>query len=117
MSLRRRASLCHFDDADAEIGVGLWLLLRNQVSARLRSSLAIVGLTALVLVGFMVATAGLATVTVPAARFAPFAAMPVVPMFRVPPVQESVVLSAPMGTGDILRFSNPSGRTTVDTNR
>jgi hypothetical protein len=92
---------------------GGWLLLRDQVPDALRGPLTMVGLGGLILVGFLVAAAGIASITAPAARFTPFPSWPVMPMFGAPPVQDSVVLTAPMADGDILRLSNPSGRTTV----
>jgi hypothetical protein len=79
----------------------------------MRAPLTIVGIAGLILVGFLVAAAGMATVTTPAARFMPFPAWPAMPMFGAPPVQDTVVLTSTMAPGDTLRLSNPSGRTTV----
>jgi hypothetical protein len=92
---------------------GGWLLLRDHVPGAVRSPLTIVGIGGLILVGFLVAAAGIATVAAPTARFTPVPAWPMMPMFGAPPVQDTVVLTAPIGSGDILRLSNPSGRTTV----
>ena len=92
---------------------GLWLLLRDQVPVTFRAPLTIVGLGALILVGFQVAAAGIATVTAPGGTFVAFPVWPPMPMFGGPSVQDTVVLSAPLGPGEILRLSNPSGRTTL----
>ena len=92
---------------------GLWLLLRDQVPVTFRAPLTIVGLGALILVGFQVAAAGIATVTAPGGTFVAFPVWPPMPMFGGPSVQDTVVLSARLSPGEILRLSNPSGRTTL----
>ncbi len=97
----------------ALIVFGGWLLLRGYVPSGMRAPLTIVGIAGLILVGFVVAAAGITTVTAPATRFMPFPAWPVMPMFGAPPVQDTIVLSSPIAPGDTLRVSNPSGRTTV----
>jgi hypothetical protein len=91
---------------------GVWLLLRDQLPPVVRGPLTIVGASGLILVGFLVAAAGLASVTAPAARFMPFPVWPM-PMLGAPPIQDSVVLTAPIGARDTVRLTNPSGRTTV----
>lgn len=98
------------------IVVGAWVLLRNQIPAAARTPVAIVGASLLILIGLLVAAAGLATVTGPYGRGPMPMPMPW-PMFQVPlgtpPIQDSVTLSAPTAGLTSIRLANTSGSTVV----
>jgi hypothetical protein len=100
----------------AIIAIGAWLLLRDQVPATWRAPVAVIGASALILVGFLVAAAGIATVAGPMGRFTPVPAFPAfqtMPMFGTPPIQDTVYVSGPIAPGETLRVANTSGRTIV----
>jgi hypothetical protein len=97
----------------ALIVFGMWLLLRDRMPVGFRAPMTIAGLGVLILVGFLVAAAGMATVAPASGRFVPFPAWPMMPLFGGPQIQDTVVLSAPLAPGEILRLSNTSGRTTL----
>jgi hypothetical protein len=65
------------------IAVGAWLLLRNQVPAAARTPVAVAGASVLILIGLLVAAAGVATVTTPYVRGPVQMPMPW-PMFQGP---------------------------------
>ena len=98
----------------ALVAIGLWLLVRDQLPLAWRGPVVIVGASALILVGFLVAAGGVASIAAPTARFTPF---PVWPGFQtmlgMPSAQDMIVLSAPIGPGGTLHVNNISGRTTI----
>jgi len=71
---------------------GTWLLVRDQLPPAWRSPLTIVAVSALILLGFLVAAGGIASIAVPGARLTPFPIWPgfqTMPMLGVPPVQDT----------------------------
>jgi hypothetical protein len=98
------------------IAIGAWVLVRNQIPAAARTPLAIVGASVLILIGLLVAAAGISTVATPYAR-GPLPMPMSWPMFQVPfgnpPIQDSVTLSAPTAGMTSMRLVNTSGNTLV----
>ncbi|HLZ32071.1 MAG TPA: DUF4097 family beta strand repeat-containing protein [Chloroflexota bacterium] len=98
------------------IAIGVWVLVRNEIPAAARTPLAIVGASALVLIGLLVAAAGVATVTGPYSRGPMSLPMPwpMVQMpFGTPPLQDNLALSAPAAGLTSVRVVNTSGSTVV----
>jgi hypothetical protein len=97
------------------VAVGAWLLLRDQLPPAARTPVAIVGASALILVGLLVAAAGMATVA------APYYARGPMPMswpmswtgFGTAPLQDTITLSAPAAGIDSIRLVNTAGTTVV----
>jgi hypothetical protein len=92
------------------------VLFRNVWGAAARTPVAIVGASVLILIGLLVAAAGISTVSTPYAR-GPLPMPMAWPMFQVPfgnpPIQDSVTLSAPTVGMTSIRLVNTSGRTVV----
>jgi hypothetical protein len=92
--------------------VGGWLLVRNRVPETARAPVALLGASALVLIGLLVAAAGMATVS------SGYSGLPM-PMFRAwpafgqPTLQDTVTLTAPVSGIDSVRLVNTSGYTIV----
>ena len=96
------------------VAVGVWLLLRNQIPAAARTPVAVVGSSALILVGLLVAAAAIATVSNPyAGSQMPWPMFQGLPGFGNPPLQDTVTLSAPAGSIESVRLVNTSGSTIV----
>jgi hypothetical protein len=98
------------------IAVGAWVLVRNEIPAAARTPIAIVGASVLILIGLLVAAAGISTVATPYGRGS--LPMPMSwPMFQVPfgnpPIQDTVTLSAPTAGLTSIRLVNTSGGTLV----
>jgi hypothetical protein len=98
--------------------VGAWLLLRDQLPAPARAPIAIVGVSALILIGLLVAAAGMAMVVAPYARAPitmpmPWPMFPGGPAFGNPTLEDTVSLSAPVGSAEVVRIVNTSGSTVV----
>jgi len=96
------------------VAIGAWLLLRDRIPAETRAPIAIVGAAGLILIGLLVAAAGIASVATPYAR----GPMPMPwPMFQVPigspPIQDTITLSAPTTAITSIRLVNTSGSTVV----
>lgn len=98
------------------IVIGVWVLIRNQIPAAARTPIAVIGASVLILIGLLVAAAGVATVATPDGRGSipmpmlwPMGQMP----FGGPPIQDSLTLSAPTAGIASIRVANPSGRTVV----
>jgi putative adhesin len=92
--------------------VGGWLLVRNRVPESARTPVALIGASALVLIGLFVAAAGMATVS------SGYSGSPM-PMFRgwpafgQPTLQDTITLTAPVSGIDSVRLVNTSGYTIV----
>ena len=104
------------------VAVGAWLLLRDRVPAVARTPLAVAGASVLILIGLLVAAAGMALVAAPYARAPITMPMPWSmpwpmfqggPTFGNPPLQDTISLSAPVGTAELVRLVNTSGSTVV----
>jgi putative adhesin/cell wall-active antibiotic response 4TMS protein YvqF len=96
------------------VAVGAWLLLRDRLPAETRAPVTIVGAGALILIGLLVAAAGMASVATPYLR----EPMPMPwPMFQVPfgnpTMQDTITLSAPTGSMTSIQLVNTSGSTVV----
>ena len=76
------------------VAVGAWLLLRDRLPAPARAPVVIIGITALVLIGLLVAAAGMAMVVAPYARTPITMPMPW-PMFQGIPEFGSPPLKTP----------------------
>jgi Putative adhesin/Domain of unknown function (DUF5668) len=98
------------------IAAGAWLLLRNQIPASARTPVAIIGTGVVILIGLLVAAAGVATVAGPNAR-GPVPMPMAWPMFQAPfgnpPIQDTITLSAPTAGMNSIRLVNTSGNTVV----
>jgi len=98
------------------IAIGAWVLVRNQIPAAAQTPLAIVGGSVLILIGLLVAAAGISTVATPYAR-TPLPMPMSWPMFQVPfgnpPIQDTVTLSAHTAGLTSIRLVNTSGNTLV----
>jgi hypothetical protein len=98
------------------VAVGAWLLLRDRLPAETRAPVAIVGAATLILIGLLVAAAGMASVATPYARGPMSMPMPW-PMFQVPfgspTMQDTITLSAPGTSISSIRLVNTSGSTVV----
>jgi len=101
----------------AVVAVGVWLLARDYLPPAARMPVAIVGASILVLIGLLVAAAGVASVVNPVMRTAdpvvPWSAMRPLSVFGSPPLQDTLRLSAPLGTAQSITVANTSGRTLV----
>jgi hypothetical protein len=98
------------------IAIGAWVLVRNEIPPAARTPVAVVGASVLILIGLLVAAAGIATVGGPYGR----GRMPMPmswPMFQVPfgnpPIQDTISLSAPTAGLTSIRLANTSGSTVV----
>jgi putative adhesin len=96
----------------AVVAVGVWLLARDRMPEAARTPVAIVGGTALVLIGLLVAAAGMSSVA------SGYAGMPMpmfrtVPGFGAPTFQDSLVLTAPATSINAVQVANTSGQTSV----
>src|SRR5579859_2210240 len=100
------------------VAVGAWLLLRDRLPVAARAPVAIIGVAALVLIGLLVAAAGMALVVTPYTHTPITMPMPW-PMFQgipesgTPPVQDTVTLSAPVGSAELVSLVNTRGSTVV----
>jgi putative adhesin len=92
------------------VALGAWLLARDRLPAEVRTPVAVVGASALILIGLLVAAAGMASVAVPYARVP--MPMPWSP-FGMPPIQDTITLNAPATAIDSIRLVNTSGTTVV----
>lgn len=100
------------------VAIGAWLLLRDRVPVAARTPVAMLGAGVLILVGLLVAAAGIASVGTPYARWPMQMPMPMPwPMFQVPfgnpPIQDSITVSAPANSLHSIRLVNTSGSTVV----
>jgi Putative adhesin len=100
------------------VAVGAWLVLHDRLPAAARAPVAIIGVSALILIGLLVAAAGMAMVVAPYARTPITMPMPWpmfqgVPGFGNPPLEDTVTLSAPVGSADLVSLVNTRGNTVV----
>ena len=106
----------------ALVGVGAWLLLRDRLPAAARTPVAIVGASSLILIGLLVAAAGMSMVATPYSRAPISMPMPWTmpwpmfqggPTFGNPPLQDTNSLSSPAGSAELVSLVNTSGSTVV----
>jgi hypothetical protein len=96
----------------ALVAVGAWLVVRDRIPESARTPVAVTGASALVLIGLLVAAAGMSTMS------NSYAGIPM-PMFRAwapfgePSVVDTVTLTAPGASIESLRVANTSGRTVI----
>ncbi|HEX8967769.1 MAG TPA: DUF4097 family beta strand repeat-containing protein, partial [Chloroflexota bacterium] len=98
------------------VAVGLWLLLREQVPVAARTPVAVVGAGGLILVGLLLAAAGIASVSGAyrgAPMPAPWSMFRWAPTFGSPPIQDTVTRSAPVDSISTIRLVNTSGQTVI----
>lgn len=100
----------------ALVAVGVWLLVRDRIPTEARTPVAVVGASALILLGLLVAAAGMANVSSGYVR----GPMPMPwPMFQEltasgqPPYVDTIALSAPVSSIDSIRLVNTSGSTVL----
>jgi Putative adhesin len=100
------------------VAVGAWLLMRDQLPPAARTPVAVGGASVLIIIGLLVAAAGMTTVTSPYGRMPLVMPMPW-PMFQSPslfgnpPLRDVVSVSAPLGPFDSIQVVNASGSTVV----
>jgi Toastrack DUF4097 len=100
------------------VALGVWVLLRDQIPPAARTPVAVAGASGLIVIGLLVAAAGVATVASPYGRMPLTMPMPWPvfwnpSLFGNPPLQDVVTVSAPMGSFDSVQLVNPSGTTVI----
>jgi hypothetical protein len=96
------------------LALGGWLLLRERIPDHLRGPIAVAGAAVLILIGLLVAAAGVASWATPYPRNVMPMPWPVMQMpFGNAPIQDSIDVSAPITSSTSLRVVNTSGSTTV----
>ena len=97
----------------ALVAVGVWVLLRDQIPQAARTPVAIIGASALILVGLLVAAAGMSMVATPYARGPMPMPWTMFSGFGNTPYQDTVTLSAPISGIDSVRVVNTNGTTLI----
>jgi hypothetical protein len=100
------------------VATGLWLMFRDRIPVSARAPVAVVGATVFIVIGLLVAAAGVASVVGPYARTGnpmlwPGFQPPM--LLGGPPLQDTVTLSAPVGSTTSVRLVNTRGSAVMRT--